>query len=176
MTFFKFFLQKDWYDHWIDLQMHVHASYSCNNFNAPPWLMFQLLYKIHLGDRISFVVNLRILLVYKQQFHKKKHASKGNEVCCGAGCSYSKVSQRWTICCLTCCYRRFRSRKNSSNRTLQTAEMFNVFQVLCPGTYLRDYGYVYLRVYCMGLEVSTKAVPPTFPLFFHERLRFERVF
>ena len=27
----------------------------------------------------------------------------------------------------------------------------------------------------MGLDVSTKAVPPTFPLFFHERLRFERV-
>ena len=27
----------------------------------------------------------------------------------------------------------------------------------------------------MGLEVNTKSVAPTFPLFFHERLRFERV-
>lgn len=45
----------------------------------------------------------------------------------------------------------------------------------CPGTFLRDYGYVYLKVNCMGLEVNTKSVAPTFPLFFHERLRFERV-
>ena len=50
-----------------------------------------------------------------------------------------------------------------------------VFQVTCPGTFLRDYGYVYLKVNCMGLEVNTKSVAPTFPLFFHERLRFERV-
>lgn len=49
------------------------------------------------------------------------------------------------------------------------------FQVTCPGTFLRDYGYVYLKVNCMGLEVITKSVAPTFPLFFHERLRFERV-
>lgn len=49
------------------------------------------------------------------------------------------------------------------------------FQVTCPGTFLRDYGYVYLKVNCMGLEVNTKSVAPTFPLFFHERLRFERV-
>ncbi|XP_028405873.1 serine/arginine repetitive matrix protein 1-like isoform X1 [Dendronephthya gigantea] len=53
---------------------------------------------------------------------------------------------------------------------------FDIHTVLCPGTYLRDYGYIYLRVSCMGLDVSTKAVPPTFPLFFHERLRFERTF
>lgn len=45
----------------------------------------------------------------------------------------------------------------------------------CPGTFLRDYGYVYLKVNCMGLEVNTKSVAPTFPLFFHERLQFERV-
>ena len=50
-----------------------------------------------------------------------------------------------------------------------------VLKVTCPGTFLRDYGYVYLKVNCMGLEVNTKSVAPTFPLFFHERLRFERV-
>ena len=27
----------------------------------------------------------------------------------------------------------------------------------------------------LGLEARTKSVPPTFPLFFHERLKFERV-
>ncbi|XP_031561422.1 spermatogenesis-associated protein 6-like [Actinia tenebrosa] len=52
----------------------------------------------------------------------------------------------------------------------------DIHTVTCPGTFLRDYGYVYLKVNCMGLEVNTKSVPPTFPLFFHERLRFERVF
>ncbi|XP_020894817.1 spermatogenesis associated 6-like protein isoform X2 [Exaiptasia diaphana] len=52
----------------------------------------------------------------------------------------------------------------------------DVHTVTCPGTFLRDYGYVYLKVNCMGLEVNTKSVPPTFPVFLHERLRFERVF
>ncbi|XP_032229585.1 spermatogenesis associated 6-like protein isoform X2 [Nematostella vectensis] len=52
----------------------------------------------------------------------------------------------------------------------------DVHTITCPGTFLRDYGYVYLKVNCMGLEVNTKSVPPTFPVFFHERLRFERVF
>lgn len=55
------------------------------------------------------------------------------------------------------------------------SEILDLLQVTCPGTFLRDYGYVYLKVNCMGLEVNTKSVPPTFPLFFHERLRFERV-
>ncbi|XP_046839232.1 spermatogenesis associated 6-like protein isoform X2 [Xenia sp. Carnegie-2017] len=63
-----------------------------------------------------------------------------------------------------------------SRKAMKCVVELDVHTVLCPGTYLRDYGYVYLRVYCMGLEVSTKAVPPTFPLFFHERLRFERTF
>ncbi|KAK3722101.1 hypothetical protein QZH41_019848 [Actinostola sp. cb2023] len=52
----------------------------------------------------------------------------------------------------------------------------DVHTITCPGTFLRDYGYVYLKINCMGLEVNTKSVPPTFPLFFHERLRFERIF
>ncbi|XP_029179504.2 spermatogenesis-associated protein 6-like isoform X2 [Acropora millepora] len=52
----------------------------------------------------------------------------------------------------------------------------DIHTLTCPGTYLRDYGYLYLKVNCMGLEVNTKSVSPTFPLFFHERLRFERVF
>ena len=40
---------------------------------------------------------------------------------------------------------------------------------------MRDYEYVYLHVEMLGLEARTKSVSPTFPLFFHERLRFERV-
>jgi len=46
----------------------------------------------------------------------------------------------------------------------------------CPGTFLRDYEYVYLHMEMLGLEARTKSVPPTFPLFFHERLKFERTF
>lgn len=62
-----------------------------------------------------------------------------------------------------------------SNEISDLSAFFFAFQVTCPGTFLRDYGYVYLKVNCMGLEVNTKSVAPTFPLFFHERLRFERV-
>jgi hypothetical protein len=46
----------------------------------------------------------------------------------------------------------------------------------CPGTFLRDYEYVYIHMEMLGLEARTKSVPPTFPLFYHERLRFERTF
>jgi len=52
----------------------------------------------------------------------------------------------------------------------------DVHVVTCPGTFLRDYEYVYLYVEMLGLEARTKSVSPTFPLFFHERLRFERTF
>jgi len=48
--------------------------------------------------------------------------------------------------------------------------------VTCPGTFLRDYEYVYIHMEMLGLEARTKSVPPTFPLFYHERLRFERTF
>lgn len=48
--------------------------------------------------------------------------------------------------------------------------------VTCPGTFLRDYEYVYIHMEMLGLEARTKSVPPTFPLFFHERLKFERTF
>ena len=67
--------------------------------------------------------------------------------------------------------------RDSSNFVLNRKLMLLSFsfQVTCPGTFLRDCGYVYLKVNCMGLEVNTKSVAPTFPLFFHERLRFERV-
>ncbi|XP_065062894.1 spermatogenesis-associated protein 6-like isoform X1 [Rhopilema esculentum] len=52
----------------------------------------------------------------------------------------------------------------------------DVHVVTCPGTFLKDYEYVYLNVEMLGLEARTKSVPPTFPLFFHERLKFERTF
>lgn len=52
----------------------------------------------------------------------------------------------------------------------------DIHVVTCPGTFLRDYEYVYLHVEMQGLEARTKSVPPTFPLFFHERLKFERTF
>jgi len=48
--------------------------------------------------------------------------------------------------------------------------------ITCPGTFLRDYEYVYLHMEMLGLEARTKSVPPTYPLFFHERLKFERTF
>lgn len=61
-------------------------------------------------------------------------------------------------------------------KAMKVVVELDIHTVTCPGTFLRDYGYVYLKVNCMGLEVNTKSVAPTFPLFFHERLRFERVF
>ncbi|XP_068735934.1 spermatogenesis-associated protein 6-like isoform X1 [Montipora capricornis] len=61
-------------------------------------------------------------------------------------------------------------------KAMKVVVELDIHTVTCPGTHLRDYGYLYLKVNCMGLEVNTKSVSPTFPLFFHERLRFERVF
>eukprot|EP00794_Sanderia_malayensis_P012193 gene12193-13449_t len=52
----------------------------------------------------------------------------------------------------------------------------DVHVVTCPGTFLKDYEYVYLHAEMLGLEARTKSVPPTFPLFFHERFKFERTF
>lgn len=52
----------------------------------------------------------------------------------------------------------------------------DVHVITCPGTFLRDYEYVYLHMEMLGLEARTKSVPPTFPFFLHERLKFERTF
>ena len=52
----------------------------------------------------------------------------------------------------------------------------DLYVVTCPGTFLRDLDYVYLHMEVLGLEARTKSVPPTFPLFFHQRLKFEKTF
>jgi len=46
----------------------------------------------------------------------------------------------------------------------------------CPYTFLRDHGYVYIRLEMLGLEARTKSLPPTFPLLFKDRLRFRWTF
>lgn len=52
----------------------------------------------------------------------------------------------------------------------------DIHAITCPGTFLRDYEYVYLHMEMLGLEARTKSVPPTFPFFVHERLKFERTY
>ncbi|XP_012561455.1 spermatogenesis-associated protein 6 isoform X2 [Hydra vulgaris] len=52
----------------------------------------------------------------------------------------------------------------------------DLHSITCPGTFLRQYEYVYLRIEMLGLEARTKSVPPTFPLFFREKLKFKKTF
>ncbi|KAJ7382260.1 spermatogenesis-assoc protein 6 [Desmophyllum pertusum] len=47
-------------------------------------------------------------------------------------------------------------------KAMKVVVELDIHTVSCPGTFLRDYGYVYLKVNCMGLEVNTKSVAPTF--------------
>uniref|UniRef100_W5MSK7 Spermatogenesis associated 6 n=1 Tax=Lepisosteus oculatus TaxID=7918 RepID=W5MSK7_LEPOC len=48
--------------------------------------------------------------------------------------------------------------------------------VTCPGVVLTDQEDIYLSVCIMGKYQKTKCLPPIFPLLFHEKLNFEKVF
>lgn len=52
----------------------------------------------------------------------------------------------------------------------------NLRFVICPGTYIRDNGELYVHMEMFGQEVRTRSVRPTFPLIFNEQLKFEKTF
>ncbi|NXI62164.1 SPA6L protein, partial [Anseranas semipalmata] len=47
--------------------------------------------------------------------------------------------------------------------------------VTCPGAFLREKHDIYLSV-ILGQHRETKCLPPVFPLLFHEKMWFEKVF
>ncbi|XP_014674158.1 PREDICTED: uncharacterized protein LOC106814359 [Priapulus caudatus] len=51
-----------------------------------------------------------------------------------------------------------------------------VHAVTCPGVWLPKAGDVYLHLHLWGDHAQTKFFPAAFPLFFHDKLRFEKVF
>ncbi|XP_019386932.1 PREDICTED: spermatogenesis-associated protein 6 isoform X1 [Crocodylus porosus] len=49
-------------------------------------------------------------------------------------------------------------------------------QITCPGVLLKDKGRLYLSICVFGQYKKTRCVPAAFPLFFEEKLEFEKVF
>nr|XP_033781415.1 spermatogenesis associated 6-like protein isoform X2 [Geotrypetes seraphini] len=48
--------------------------------------------------------------------------------------------------------------------------------ITCPGVFLPEREDIYLSICILGQWKETKCLVPTFPLIFHEKMRFERVF
>ncbi|NXK80158.1 SPAT6 protein, partial [Amazona guildingii] len=48
--------------------------------------------------------------------------------------------------------------------------------ITCPGVLLKDKGELYLSVSVLGQHKKTQCVPAAFPLFFQEKLVFEKTF
>ncbi|KAL8203200.1 UNVERIFIED_CONTAM: hypothetical protein K2H54_044413 [Gekko kuhli] len=53
---------------------------------------------------------------------------------------------------------------------------FPLEQVSCPGVYLTEKNDVYLTVCLLGQSKESDCLPPIFPLLFHEKMWFEKVF
>lgn len=50
-----------------------------------------------------------------------------------------------------------------------------LLQITCPGVLLKDKQELYLSVFVLGQYKKTECVPAVFPLFFQEKLVFEKV-
>nr|XP_005991187.1 PREDICTED: spermatogenesis-associated protein 6 isoform X2 [Latimeria chalumnae] len=63
-----------------------------------------------------------------------------------------------------------------SKKVLKCTVGLEIHATTCPGVVLKDKDDVYLSVCMLGRYQKTKCVPAVFPLLFHEKLRFEKIF
>ncbi|XP_068091744.1 spermatogenesis associated 6-like protein isoform X2 [Hyperolius riggenbachi] len=59
---------------------------------------------------------------------------------------------------------------------LKVVVELQVHAVTCPGVFLPDKNDIFLNVYLLGQCKETRCLPAVFPLLFHEKMRFEKVF
>ncbi|XP_075683622.1 spermatogenesis associated 6-like protein isoform X2 [Rhinoderma darwinii] len=59
---------------------------------------------------------------------------------------------------------------------LKVVVELQIHAVTCPGVFLPDKDDVFLNVSILGQSKETKCFPAVFPLLFHEKMRFEKVF
>ncbi|XP_053322113.1 spermatogenesis associated 6-like protein [Spea bombifrons] len=59
---------------------------------------------------------------------------------------------------------------------LKVVVELQIHAVTCPGVFLPEKGDLFLNVSLMGLCKETGCLPAIFPLLFHEKMRFEKVF
>ncbi|XP_066575761.1 spermatogenesis associated 6-like protein [Amia ocellicauda] len=61
-------------------------------------------------------------------------------------------------------------------KALKVVVELHVQAVTCPGVFLADKDDVYLSVCILSQYKKSQCLPPVFPLLFHEKMRFEKVF
>ncbi|XP_056378248.1 spermatogenesis associated 6-like protein [Hyla sarda] len=59
---------------------------------------------------------------------------------------------------------------------LKVVVELQIHAVTCPGVFLPDKDDVFLNVSILGQSKETRSLPAVFPLLFHEKMRFEKVF
>lgn len=59
---------------------------------------------------------------------------------------------------------------------LKVVVELQVHAVTCPGVFLPDKDDIFLNVGILGQSKETRSLPAVFPLLFHEKMRFEKVF
>ncbi|XP_063770045.1 spermatogenesis associated 6-like protein isoform X2 [Pseudophryne corroboree] len=59
---------------------------------------------------------------------------------------------------------------------LKVVVELQIHAVTCPGVFLANKNDIFLSVHILGQSKETRSLPAVFPLLFHEKMRFEKVF
>ncbi|KAJ0065082.1 hypothetical protein NL108_005559 [Boleophthalmus pectinirostris] len=65
---------------------------------------------------------------------------------------------------------------NVHKRSLKCTVLLEIHSVTCPGSLLQKQSNIYLSVCTLGQYRKTACVPPVFPLRFHQKMIFEKIF
>ncbi|XP_043941913.1 spermatogenesis-associated protein 6 [Protopterus annectens] len=61
-------------------------------------------------------------------------------------------------------------------KSLKLTVSLTIHSITCPGVVLNDKDDVYFSIFMLGQYKKTKCLPALFPLFFHEKMKFEKIF